>query len=234
MGAIRGAQSLRWPEVAGTERDAAWSWAPRGTELREVAEMAWSNLTETTIRQYVEAETFARGREYADRGAVLSLARRGDVLEAEVRGRADVPYHARRDFGTPHLITATCTRPYDWGGWCKHIVAACLVAARHPEFIKERQTLEDLLAGLDAERLRALPLDLMRVDPAVLDVVERRLATPRVVIAGASPSGNPAAEAPAGAAPRRGAATVVDAHAVRREVRGILHSLDRMRPSEAY
>lgn len=49
-------------------------------------------LTEETIRQNAEPQTFARGRDYYRQGAVRALERRGDVLEAEVEGSDIAPY----------------------------------------------------------------------------------------------------------------------------------------------
>ncbi len=78
--------------------------------------------------------------------------------------------------------------------------------------------LKELLSGLDRKRLQALVLQLAELEPPLIDVIEELVGVPE-----------PAS--PKMTAPRR---VHVDAQAVRRQVRSILHSLDRMRSSEAY
>jgi uncharacterized Zn finger protein len=90
--------------------------------------MPLPQITETIIRQHASAESFQRGRDYFQQGAVLSLVQRGTTLQAEVEGSEALPYIVRCTFATDGTITATCTCAYDWGGWCKHIVATCLAA----------------------------------------------------------------------------------------------------------
>jgi len=51
---------------------------------------------------------------------------------------------------------ADCTCPYEWGGWCKHIVATALAYLRDPKTIEEHPRLDVLLASMEAEELRAL------------------------------------------------------------------------------
>ncbi len=104
-----------------------------------------SELTETTVRQYATPESFRRGRDYYEQGAVLSLARRGDQLLAEVEGSQYEPYRVRITFDEGGITGAFCSCPYDWGGWCKHVVAVLLACRREPDLIEERPTLDELL-----------------------------------------------------------------------------------------
>lgn len=167
-------------------------------------------LTETEIREYAAPQVFRRGEEYHRRGAVESLVRRGDTVHAEVQGSDYEPYHVAVTLSPGEEPEATCTCPYEWGGWCKHIVALLLAACRVGE-IEERPPVEDLLAPLDRDRLAALLAQLVRRRPELYDEVAA-LASP------------PGSSSPSGA----------DARAVRRRVRAALHGLDGMRASEAY
>ena len=54
--------------------------------------MPISMLTEGAIRQQTTAQSFARGSEYYDSDAVLEIARRGDLVTAEVQGSDYEPY----------------------------------------------------------------------------------------------------------------------------------------------
>ncbi|TEU00770.1 MAG: SWIM zinc finger domain-containing protein, partial [Dehalococcoidia bacterium] len=179
-----------------------------------------SELTETTVRQYATPESFRRGRDYYEQGAVLSLARRGDQLLAEVEGSQYEPYQVQVTLDAGDVAEAICTCPYDWGGYCKHIVATLLAYIHEPDQVEERPTLESLLDGLGADQLREILLSLIERRPGLDDVVEAQ------VLALQSPSEGELA-------PRQ-RRTPLDPAPFRRQVRDILHSLDHMRASEAY
>jgi uncharacterized Zn finger protein len=180
--------------------------------------MTLPHVTEPIIHQYSSDESFERGREYYRHGAVLSLVQRGQVLHAEVQGSDVLPYRVQCAFHPDGTVSATCTCPYDWGGWCKHIVATCLATIQEPERIEGRPALEELLSRLDRKRLRTLVLTLAERDPTLTDVIEQFVGEPQ------SPRTRPASPQQA----------QVDGKAIRHRVRSILHSLDRMRSSDAY
>ncbi|MDA8219092.1 MAG: hypothetical protein M0Z94_15920 [Dehalococcoidales bacterium] len=75
--------------------------------------MRLPSLSEIAIREAATTESFQRGREYFDQGAVLSLTRRGDVIEAEVEGSQPVPYNVRVEYDEGGIIEADCDCPYD-------------------------------------------------------------------------------------------------------------------------
>ena len=187
--------------------------------------MDLSGLTEGLIRQCVSAESFQRGREYFRDGAVVSLARRGDVLQGEVEGSQPSPYRTRVVVDAGGIADAECDCPYDWGGWCKHIVATLLASIDCPEAVDERPSVEALLEDLDREQLRALMLGLAERDPSLADAIEGEIALLRA---------RPTDTTAAGVAQPQPRQTAVDPSAFRRQVRASLHSLDRMRRSEAY
>jgi uncharacterized Zn finger protein len=182
-------------------------------------------FSEAAIRQQATAQSFQRGEDYYLEGRVVSLVQRGDALQAEVEGSQYRPYRVRVHFDQGGITEATCSCPYDWGGWCKHVVAALLACLHEPEVIETRPALEELLAGLDCDQSQGVLLHLAAHDPDVADAIESQVALLQV----ASPDAK--ASAAAEPRPRR---TPIDPQPIRRRVRAILHSLDRMRPSEAY
>ena len=182
-------------------------------------------LSEAAIRQQATAESFRRGEDYYWRGAVGSLVQRGNVLQAQVEGSQYEPYRVRITFDEGGITSANCSCPYDWGGWCKHIVATLLACLEAPDEIELRPPLDELLADLNREELQNLLLHMASRDPYVADEIESQIALLR-----SAPADSQATEAVA-APPRR---TPVDPQPVRRQVTAILHSLDYMRPSEAY
>jgi uncharacterized Zn finger protein len=187
--------------------------------------MTIPSLSEAAIRQQAAAESFRRGENYYRQGAVVSLVQRGNMLQAEVEGSQYEPYGVRVTFDEGGITSAVCSCPYDWGGWCKHIVATLLAGLDDPEEIEVHPTLDELLADLDREELQSLLLHLATRDPYVADEIEGQ-----IVLLRSTPADSQAPQT--GASPAR--RTPVDPQPVRRQVSGILHSLDRLRPSEAY
>ncbi|MBN1814274.1 MAG: SWIM zinc finger domain-containing protein [Anaerolineae bacterium] len=188
--------------------------------------MTIPSLSEAAIRQQATAESFSRGENYYHGSAVVSLIQRGNVLQAEVEGSQYEPYRVRVTFDEGGVTGATCDCPYDWGGWCKHIVATLLACLREPDLIEERPTLDELLADLDHEQLRGLLLHLAANDPHAADEIESQIALGQAI-----PDESGIGVSPKDTPQRR---TQVDPKPIRRQVSDILHSLDRMRPSEAY
>jgi uncharacterized Zn finger protein len=86
-------------------------------------------VTEVVIRSLATAQSFERGENYYHSGAVLGLSKRGNTLLAHVEGSSYEPYEVTVELSEHGVIEAYCTCPYDWGGYCKHVVAALLAYA---------------------------------------------------------------------------------------------------------
>jgi uncharacterized Zn finger protein len=183
-------------------------------------------LTESMIQALASPESFQRGREYYEGGAIFNAALQGDVLLGECEGSSAPSYRIRIQLDSAGIREAECTCPYDWGGFCKHIVALLLAHVHDRKQFAVRAQAAELLADLDRDDLVALLDKLLKEQP---DLYDRVAAITPALRAGASV----AAPAPArqGKAKRHKA---VDLDVYRRRVIGILHSLDGMRSSEAY
>src|SRR5947209_17639007 len=103
------------------------------------------NVSEATIRRRASGDSFERGRQYYQSGAVVSLVRRGNTLQALVEGSEPEPYRVRCTFDAAGITDAVCTCRYAYSDWCKHIVAT-LLAAAHRDEIEELPSLDALLA----------------------------------------------------------------------------------------
>jgi uncharacterized Zn finger protein len=88
-----------------------------------------------------------------------------------------------------------------------------------------RSALESLLSGLNRDQLHALLLKLAEQVPSVITTIERQ--TTLLQISASQPTTPPQLATPK-------PAIVLDTKAIRRQVRSSIHSLDRMRASEAY
>lgn len=187
--------------------------------------MAVPHISESVIRQYSSSESFHRGQEYYHHGAVISPALRGNVLEADVEGSAPVPYHVQVTFDAGGVTAASCSCPYDWGGWCKHIAAVLLTCANESEAIEERPPLDTLLSDLDRDQLQTILLHLAEYEPGLAGAIESQVTVLHAAAATA------AASSGTKPAPRR---TPVDGQTFRRQVRAIFHGLERLSYSDAY
>ncbi len=187
--------------------------------------MTIPHLSESTIRQHASDQSFHRGQDYYRSGAVVSITRRGNRIQAEVEGSQYLPYQVEITFDENGLTGAYCSCPYDWGGWCKHIIAVLLTCLYEPDQIEERPSVETLLSDLSRDQLLALLLKLTEGAPDLADRIEHEISLMQTAPA-------EAAEAAEGAPRQR--RTPVDPATFRRQVRYLLHSLDRMPPSEAY
>jgi uncharacterized Zn finger protein len=135
-------------------------------------------LDENTIHDHASPESCRRGEDYYRQGAVLTSTRRGDALQAEVAGSDFAPYSVRVSFDGAEITSATCSCPYDWGGWCKHIVAVMLACVCEPETVRELPALEETLSDLDRAQLQDLLLKLVERDPSLADVIEGEISLP--------------------------------------------------------
>jgi uncharacterized Zn finger protein len=133
-------------------------------------------LSEALIQRYSSPETFRRGQDYYRQGAVASLILRGQELRAEVAGSQFAPYGVRVTFDEAGIIDTSCSCPYEWGGLCKHIVAALLAYLHEPESVREMPALEEALSGLEREELIGLLLRLAEGFPSLSGIIEGELA----------------------------------------------------------
>lgn len=204
-------------------------------------------ITESQIRAGASAESFRRGQDYYRNGAVISLTRRGQTLEAEVEGSQYEPYRVTIELDQAGVTAAVCSCPYDWGGWCKHIVAVLLAALDAPGEVEVRSALADLLATLDREQLLALITALAKRNPGLTDQIEAQIevvralseatTTTAILTQAAYDVGQeplPAALRPAAARAADVRREAVDVRPFRQQVRRALHSVHRLSRSEAY
>ncbi|HEX9370108.1 MAG TPA: SWIM zinc finger family protein, partial [Roseiflexaceae bacterium] len=187
--------------------------------------MTIPGLSEATIRAHASPDSYSRGASYYQRGAVGELALRGDTLQAEVEGSQYTPYRVRISFDAGGVTDADCTCPYDWGGWCKHIVAALLKCAAEPDAIERRPPLDELLNELDRSQLLALLVALADLDPDTADEIERRAGLMRLASA-APATAETVQPRPAGAPTRR---APIDQAAIRQQIRLALRPARRGR-----
>ncbi len=130
-------------------------------------------IDSAAIRAKVTEQSYDRGVDYYHASAVESATLRGDQLFATVQGSEWEPYGVVVTF-TGDDFTAACTCPYDWGGYCKHVVAALLTVDDDdpPIPVASKAPVAELVDGLEAPALRVLVQRLVDACPALADTVD--------------------------------------------------------------
>ena len=140
-----------------------------------------SQLTSEIIRDYATEKSWLRGKEYYDMSFVGQVYQRGNLITAEVLGSQAKPYMVVIDFQPDQFISADCNCPYDWGGYCKHIVAALLSCLHELHQIQSRQSLEQILDRLNDIQTQDLIQQLVATKPELINDIEHfadRIAPP--------------------------------------------------------
>jgi len=127
------------------------------------------------LRKEATESSWTRGEDYYQGGAVRQLIQRGQSLEALVNGSDYEPYFVQIALGDKSVEEADCNCPYDYGGWCKHIVATLLTYLDQNEDLEQRLPLTDLLAQLDAKQLKEVLAHLVQEKPQLTTTIEKYL-----------------------------------------------------------
>lgn len=136
-------------------------------------------LTEAATERLARPQSYDRGEDYYEQGAVIDVTRRGDLLRAEVEGSQYEPYQVQIEFDETGIVETVCSCPYDHGGICKHRVAVLLTYIRDPETIDRRPPVSELVADADSETLRELVVTLVDRRPELAACIESQLETTR-------------------------------------------------------
>lgn len=134
-----------------------------------------TTFTEADIRAGATAPSFENGEIYRYSGRVSDAIRRGNLLTAEVAGSDFAPYKVAITLADGGSIgRATCTCPYDWGGFCKHIVAVLLMALKK-DAVTVKPDMDTLLAGLTEAQLRRIIRAVAEGQPAFVAAIEQEI-----------------------------------------------------------
>jgi uncharacterized Zn finger protein len=170
--------------------------------------MAKPLITEKTIRELANAKSFARGKDYFRDGAVSDVIRRGNRITADVEG-SDL-YEVTIVLGDEgeDPVEATCTCPYDWDGYCKHVVAVLLNLANRSDEVTECMKVDDAIRALDRDDLVYLLIKRLDSDRGLASWIEAELAA--LAARKAAASGSHAGK------------TLVDTGPIRKQARRVL------------
>jgi uncharacterized Zn finger protein len=176
--------------------------------------MTLPKITESMIRAGASPESFRRGEEYFREGAISNTAIQGARLSGECAGTYVPYYRVQVELDEAGIADASCTCLYEYGGYCKHIVALLLAYLHHPKSFAVRKAPEELLADLEHGDLAAILTKLIQEQPDLYDRIEAMTTVP--------------------SKSKKKRRKKVDIEVYRRRILDIVHSLDGMRMSEAY
>jgi len=130
--------------------------------------MSLPAITESAIRKLASEQSFGKGYVYYEDGSVVKVWSTKDAYHAQVEGSS---LYEVTIAGKGGALEAACTCPYDWGGICKHAVAAML-AICHDGKVKEMKNgapdIKKLVEKVDATRLKKFLLDALIADGKLL------------------------------------------------------------------
>jgi len=135
-----------------------------------------NQITEADIRDHASERSYERGYNYYRANAVEDMAQRGNLVTAAVEGSAYEPYQVQVVLSDNGIQSAFCDCPYDWGGYCKHIVAVLLTLIHEGESVEIKPELTTLLADLSEAQLRQLILNIAAEETAVANAIEREVS----------------------------------------------------------
>jgi hypothetical protein len=128
-------------------------------------------MTEEKIKQMSTPQSFERGVRYYNEGAVYTPRRQKQTLRATVQGTR--PYQVTLTLNQQNeASSARCTCPYEFGGWCKHIVALALMFTLEPDKFIEQPDLPEQLSHVSKENLVEVISSLLDHKPEIRPYIE--------------------------------------------------------------
>ncbi len=177
-------------------------------------------ITESTLKSLSSPESFARGLELYQSNAVFDTFQQVNLLTGKCEGSSAPFYQLRVQLDEGGIQEASCTCPYDWGGYCKHIVALMLTFIHNPDAFIKQNSIEELVGQLDKDVLVRLITQMIDKNPDLHSWLQ-------TAIPAASAKSQPAQQ-------RKKRKTEVSKTEYKKQIQNILHSLRGYRMSEAY
>jgi len=177
-------------------------------------------ITESALKSLSSPESYARGYKLYQSNAVFDTFRQGDLLIGKCEGSSAPFYQIHVQLDEGGIQEASCTCPYDWGGYCKHIIALVLTYIHNPDTFIEQKNIEELLGQLDKG-------DLVHLITKMVDQSPDLYSWLQTAIPAVSAKSQPAQQ-------RNKRKTEVSKTAYKRQIQSILRSLQGYRMSEAY
>lgn len=133
-------------------------------------------ITDSDIKKLASDRSYERGLEIYEEDSVTKMEKRGNTLSGHVYGSAHEPYRVKVELDKDKIVSTYCTCPYDWGGICKHTVAVLFHYMQKPGQVVARASMDELLEGLNESELCHILMDLLELNPHLVDSIEITIA----------------------------------------------------------
>ncbi|MEW6409232.1 MAG: SWIM zinc finger family protein [Nitrospirota bacterium] len=131
--------------------------------------MPLPEITEDIIHEIDSVASLSKGYSYFHGGAVEKVWIEKDAYKAHVYGSELYTVTIKENKGT---IQTDCTCPYDWGGVCKHVVAALLAICNDKkikEHKKDAENVKSLINKVDTDRLKKFLFQILTTNSHLLE-----------------------------------------------------------------
>ncbi|MEI8132367.1 MAG: SWIM zinc finger family protein [Leptolinea sp.] len=177
-------------------------------------------ITESALKSLSSPESFARGHELYKSDEVFDSFQQGNILTGKCEGNSAPFYRLRIQFDEAGIQEAFCSCPYDWGGYCKHIIALMLTYIHKPDAFIEQKDIKELLGQQDKDALIRLIAEMVDENPDLYSWLQSAI-----------PDASAKTQPVQSKIMRK---TKVSKTKYKRQIQSILHSLQGYRMSEAY
>jgi uncharacterized Zn finger protein len=120
-------------------------------------------ITEQDIRRFIDAQSFLRGQNYFNNGAIFDAQRQGMILKGRCQGSRSLAYTVEVTFGDQDILDNDCSCPL--GSYCKHVAALLLTWVHRPQEFIEQPEYDKLLEQYGKEELISLIKKMLRREP---------------------------------------------------------------------
>ncbi len=134
-----------------------------------------NEITEDYLETLTTPKSFEKALDLFYTDAVFDTFSKGDILEGKCEGRGQPYYQVEVELENGLVSSAYCTCPYDWGGYCKHIIALLLTFIDDPTAFVVKVDLDSYLKVLDREELINLVKQIANHSRTVNDLVQKFL-----------------------------------------------------------
>ncbi|HVC34925.1 MAG TPA: SWIM zinc finger family protein [Chloroflexota bacterium] len=133
---------------------------------------------EEDILRRVGDQSFQRGLNYFQRGAIVDPRRQGLSLQARCEGSRAEAYRVWATFDQQGLVRANCSCPVGAGGYCKHLAALLLTWQDQPDSFVEVEAVDAALERRSKDELIALVKQMLLRQPELEQLLETPLPVP--------------------------------------------------------
>ncbi len=130
-------------------------------------------VTEADVHKLASAQSFERGRDYYNQGAIFDTVRQGMELRAQCEGSEYEPYEVSVTLDEDGVADGYCSCPYEYDLVCKHIVALLLTYVHEPESFRFVELPRKALAEYSKEELIEAIGEIVGHNPKVMAAVKR-------------------------------------------------------------